>query len=102
AFTVDLRAGEIVEEIRVPKTAPGAAFAFCKLGPRNAMDWTQITTSVVLALDRARERIENARIGMNGVAPTPVRGRITESALKGNAANTLDWAAMAATLNQEI
>ena len=97
AFAVDLGDGELVEFVSVPPVPPGAGFAFCKLGPRKAMDWTLITASVMLTGDGA---IADIRIGMNGVGPTPSRPRKTEAALRGWSAG--NWETAAAALNEEI
>ena len=100
AFEVDLAPDEIVEAVTVPAMKPGALFAFCKLGPRNAMDWTQITASVVLEMKSGM--IGDIRIGMNGVANTPNRPRATETLIAGSKPSAIDWAAAADTLNGEI
>jgi len=102
AFKVDLADDEILEEVRVNPVSPGLFFGFSKIGPRSAMDWTQITTSVALVLDPDRVRILHARIGMNGVGATPVRPRATEAALLSQAARNRDWRALGAVLEQEI
>lgn len=100
AFEVDLGADEILEAIEVAPTNPAAGFGFCKLGPRNAMDWTQITASVVLA--QAGGAIEIIRIGMNGVSNAPNRPQAVENMLTGANADRIDWTAVAATLGKEI
>jgi carbon-monoxide dehydrogenase medium subunit len=100
AFAVDLGDGELVEFVSVPPARSGAGFAFHKLGPRKAMDWTQITASVVLTAD-GKGAITEIRIGMNGVGETPSRARKTEAALRGWSAAG-DWVTAAAALNEEI
>jgi len=100
AFAVDLGDGELVEFVSVPAVHAGAGFAFHKLGPRKAMDWTQITASVVLTAD-GNGAISDICAGMNGVAATPSRPRKTEAALRGWSTGT-NWATAAAALNGEI
>jgi carbon-monoxide dehydrogenase medium subunit len=100
AFEVDLVPDEIVEFVSVPVTPPGTAFGFSKLAPRNAMDWTQITTSVVFRSESGWYR--DVRIGMNGVANTPSRPRATEQLLSTMTAGAVDWTAVGKTINSEI
>lgn len=97
AFEVDLAPDEIVHRIDVPAPQVGARYAFCKLGPRNAMDFTQITVSVVMAAAGS-----DIRIGMNGVANTPNRPRETEKLISATTAGAIDWNAAGDTLNGEI
>lgn len=100
AFEVDLAPDEIVESVAVPAMQPGARFAFCKLGPRNAMDFTQIT--VAIAFVSKDGTTGDVRIGMNGVANTPVRPRATEKQIGESKPGSINWAGVAATLNAEI
>lgn len=106
ALSVDLEHDELVESIFVPALGEGARHGFCKLGPRNAMDFTQITAAVVIA--PAKGVPGALRIGMNGVAATPSRPRATERLIAGvltdapDAFGAIDWAAVADTLNGEI
>jgi aerobic carbon-monoxide dehydrogenase medium subunit len=100
AFVVDLRPDEIVERISVPKMPSALRYGFYKIGPRNAMDWTQITASVVFAVNEGI--VANLRIGMNGVANTPSRPRKTEELINGCTPGAIDWEGVSKTLNNEI
>lgn len=97
AFEVDLAPDEIVHRIDVPVPQAGARYAFCKLGPRNAMDFTQITVSVVMAAAGS-----DIRIGMNGVANTPNRPRATEKLIGAADVGAIDWDVVGEVLNGEI
>lgn len=99
-FAVDLRDGELVEAVLVGKCAEKAGFGFCKLAPRAAMDWTQITASVILTRSETGA-IDDIRIGMNGVGATPNRPRSLEAFLSGRRGE-VDWTAAAAVLDGEI
>ncbi len=101
-FKVDLADDEILEEVRVNRVPAGSIFGFNKIGPRGAMDWTQITTSVELTLDPRGERILHARIGMNGVGATPVRPRAAEAVLLSKTPRNYDWRELGAVLEREI
>lgn len=101
AFELDLAPDEIVERIDVPSPAAGSRYAFCKLAPRNAMDFTQITVSVVLAPAKG-SAIGSVRIGMNGVGNTPNRPRAAEQAIEAAPGGAIDWSAVGDALNREI
>jgi carbon-monoxide dehydrogenase medium subunit len=99
-FQTDIAADEILEWVEVPPPIPSAHFGFCKIGPRNAMDWTQIATSTAFFVKGAA--ISKARIGMNGVANTPSRPRRVEQVLRGKKPDEIDWSAVVAALDAEI
>ncbi|MBX3538936.1 MAG: FAD binding domain-containing protein [Chelatococcus sp.] len=99
-FSLDLSEDEILESVIVPPMPPNARFAFGKEGPRNAMDWTQLTVSVVFT--ETRGCIETIRIGVNGAAATALRARGAEAALTGVAVDTIDWRSALAALAAEI
>jgi carbon-monoxide dehydrogenase medium subunit len=101
AFELDLAPDEIVERIDVPSPAEGSHYAFCKLGPRNAMDFTQITVAVVLTPAKC-SATGSIRIGMNGVGNTPNRPRAAEKAIEAASGGAIDWSAVGEALNGEI
>lgn len=102
-FSLDLEEDEILEMVVVPPLPQNTRFAFGKEGPRNAMDWTQLTVSVVFT--QTHGRIETIRIGVNGVAATALRARGAEAALTGVTIDAIDWkpvqVALAAETNPE-
>lgn len=100
AFKADIAADEILETVGIPRAAAGTRFGFCKLAPRKAMDWTQISASV--ALVQGGGVIERIRIGMNGVANSPNRPRGVERLMTQSGAGGIDWNAVADTLDGEI
>jgi len=77
----DRAVGEFVERLRIPRLGDGAVFRCYKVSKRFDQD-----ISAVCAAFRLRLRdgmVEEARIGMGGVAPVPARARSTEKALAG-------------------
>jgi carbon-monoxide dehydrogenase medium subunit len=99
-FEVDLAPDEIVVSVDVPEMKPEVRYGFCKLAPRKAMDWTQITVSV--AFTPRSGAYGDIRIGMNGVANTPNRPRATESLISVSKLGSIDWDAVRDTLGHEI
>jgi carbon-monoxide dehydrogenase medium subunit len=100
SFEIDLRPSDIMEQIVVPPAKSDTRYAFCKLGPRNAMDWTQITASVAFGIKD--DVLADVRIGMNGVAHVPSRPRDVEKLLNNAELSKIDWKAIGTALNDEI
>ncbi|MFJ1708019.1 xanthine dehydrogenase small subunit [Kitasatospora sp. NPDC088346] len=74
------RPGELIRAVRVPlPMAPVTAFH--KIAKRRFDDISSV--AVAFALDIADGTVRRARIGLGGVAATPVRARATEAALEG-------------------
>lgn len=71
---------ELIREIRVPLPLAGMT-AFHKVAKRRFDDISSV--AVGFALDIRDGTVHRARIGVGGIAATPVRARATETALKG-------------------
>jgi xanthine dehydrogenase small subunit len=72
---------ELIRTVRVPLPLPGMT-AFHKIAKRRFDDISSV--AVAFAIDHDREgMVERARIGLGGVAATPVRATATETALIG-------------------
>ncbi|OEJ34730.1 xanthine dehydrogenase small subunit [Streptomyces subrutilus] len=87
------RPGELIRAVRIPlPTAPVAAFH--KIAKRRFDDISSV--AVAFALDIEDGIVRTARIGLGGVAATPVRALATEAALEGRpwAAQTVEAAAL--------
>lgn len=77
-----LEPDELLTEIQFPAPPPGTHRAFVEMA-RRAGDFAIISVAALLAFDDD-VRCSWARIGMTGVAPTPVRVPSVESVLVGN------------------
>jgi aerobic carbon-monoxide dehydrogenase medium subunit len=89
---------EILTEVIIP--VQKGSSAFLKLGRRKAF-----TLSVVSAAAFARVRggkFEDVRVALGAVAPTPIRGRRVEEALKGKEANEQNIAQAAELIKGEV
>lgn len=75
-----LRPGELVRAVRVP-TPLAAHTTFRKVAKRRYDDISSV--AVAVALDVVDGTVVRARIGLGGVAATPLRARATEAALEG-------------------
>ncbi|KRF35304.1 xanthine dehydrogenase small subunit [Nocardioides sp. Soil805] len=76
------RPGELVRSVRVPRPLPGLT-AFHKVAKRRYDDISSI--AVGFGLDVVDGTVVRARIGLGGVAATPIRALATEAALEGRA-----------------
>ncbi|MFC7497590.1 MULTISPECIES: xanthine dehydrogenase small subunit [unclassified Nocardioides] len=74
------RPGELITEVVVPMPA-STVTAFHKIAKRRFDDISSV--AVAFALDIGDGRVRKARIGLGGVAATPVRAVATEAALEG-------------------
>ncbi|MFE0800928.1 xanthine dehydrogenase small subunit [Streptomyces sp. NPDC058812] len=86
------RPGELIRAVRVPLPLSPVA-AFHKIAKRRFDDISSV--AVAFALDIESGVVRKARIGLGGVAATPVRALATEAALEGRpwAAETVEAAA---------
>jgi len=76
-----LTPGEFIECVRVPVDVPGRRFRAYKISKRFDQDISAVCAAFALRLEGGRVR--DIRIGLGGVAATPVRARHTEAALRG-------------------
>lgn len=74
------RKDELIKEIRIPKPLAGTT-AFHKIAKRRFDDISSVAVGFALDIDGGVVR--RARIGLGGVAATPLRARDTERALEG-------------------
>ena len=93
-----LRPGELVRAVRVPRPL-AAVTAFHKVAKRRYDDISSV--AVAFALDVADGHVVRARIGLGGVAATPLRARATEAALEGRPWNHETLQAAADVLRDE-
>jgi CO/xanthine dehydrogenase FAD-binding subunit len=77
------RPGELLTEIEIPEPPAGFHGMFFKFGTRPALDIS--TISIGLGAVRDRDRLRDVRVAYGSVAPTPIRGPLTETALEGRA-----------------
>ncbi|QDO90225.1 2Fe-2S iron-sulfur cluster binding domain-containing protein [Ornithinimicrobium ciconiae] len=88
------RAGELIRAVRVPlPLAPRTAFY--KIAKRRFDDISSVAVAIAMTLEGGV--VESVRIGLGGVAATPVRALATEQALVGQA-----WDLTTATRAAEV
>ena len=74
------RADELIKAVRVPLPTAGIT-AFHKIAKRHYDDISSV--AVGFAIELAEGAVKSARIGLGGVAATPVRALATEAVLEG-------------------
>ncbi len=100
-----LGAKGLLTEIDVPYPAAGSKSVYLKHAVRGAMDIAMVGVAVLLTPDAAKNNVQDVRIGLGAVAPTPMRATKTEALLRGkplSAALLKEAAAMAATESSPI
>ena len=80
-YEAALEPGEIVTGVSVPPPPKGARSGYIKFTSRSAEDKALVGVAALIVLDGGR--CTEARIGLGGVAPTPVRARRAEATLRG-------------------
>ncbi len=76
-----LEPGDLLTAVRLPETWAGARFYFEK--SRDRQVWDFALASVASAVKIVNGTVEDIRIAVNGVAPTPLRLRASEDAVRG-------------------
>ena len=94
-----LKGGELLKEIKVPKSLPRTGTTFLKIG-RTRVDIALVNVAVSIMLGEDGV-CEDARIVIGAVAPTPIRVRGAEALLQGKKFNkkTIEKAAEIAARN---
>jgi carbon-monoxide dehydrogenase medium subunit len=75
----------LLTAIEVPIPAAGSKGVYLKHAVRGAMDIAMVGVAVLLTPDAGKNNIQEVRIGLGAVAPTPVRAPKTEALLRGKA-----------------
>jgi len=100
-----LGAKGLLTEIEIPIPAAGSKGMYLKHAVRGAMDIAMVGVAVLIIPDAAKNNLQDVRIGLGAVAPTPVRAPKTEALLRGKpltAALLKEAAAMAASESSPI
>ena len=95
----------LLTEIDVPYPAQGSRGVYLKHAVRGAMDIAMVGVAILVTPDAAKNSLQDVRIGLGAVAPTPMRATKTEAMLRGkslNAALVKEAAAMAAAESSPI
>jgi len=78
-----LQRGELLASLRVPPPQPHSASCYARFTPRAEMDIAVAGAAAWVRLDDSGTRIEDARIALSAVAPTPLLVEAAGAALAG-------------------
>ena len=95
----------LLTEIEIPYPAAGSKSVYLKHAVRGAMDIAMVGVAVLLTADAGKNNIQDVRIGLGAVAPTPVRAPKTETLLRGKPLGSVllkEAAALAASESSPI
>ncbi len=98
-LTTSLDPRELLVEVRIPALPQGAGWSWMEISRRHG-DFALAGVGVVLTVRRGT--ITEARIGLIGVGPTPVRATGAERVLVGHAPSDALWQEAAASVRTTI
>jgi xanthine dehydrogenase YagS FAD-binding subunit len=81
-----LKQGDLLTEIRIPPPKPGTGMSFIK-AQRRGETYDFALANIATVITKKDGKVEDARIVLSGVAPTPYRAVAAEEAIKGQAVN---------------
>ncbi len=73
----------LLTAIEVPIPPAGSKGVYLKHAVRGAMDIAMVGVAVMITPDAGKSNVQDVRIGLGAVAPTPVRAPKTEALLRG-------------------
>lgn len=79
----DLKSNEIFMEVQIPNPPDQSAGCYLRHTPRAEMDIAVVGVGAFLVLSPQEKQIQDARIALGAVAPTPVRAAKAEDFLRG-------------------
>ena len=88
-----LEAGELLVSLKLPAPAAQSSSAYERFIPRNEMDIAVAGAASWVQLDASGQTIEDARIALAAVAPTPVMATEAAESLRGKPATAESFAA---------
>lgn len=95
----------LLTEIEIPYPPKGSRGVYLKHAVRGAMDIAMVGVAVLVTPDAAKNHVQDVRIGLGAVAPTPIRATRAEALLRGKpltAALLKEAAQMAASESSPI
>ena len=88
--TTALGRGELLAEVTVPLMPARTGAVYLKHGIRGSIDLAIVGVAAVITLEGNGEAVQEAKIVLGAVAPTPMRARKAEAVLKGKKVTEAD------------
>ena len=73
----------LLTEIEIPYPPKGSHGVYLKHAVRGAMDIAMVSVAVLITADAGNSSLQDVRIALGAVAPTPIRATKTEALLRG-------------------
>ena len=99
---MDLASDELIARVRLPKRAPGWREHYRKVGTRRAQAISKVCLASALKSVAPGDTIADVRIALGSVAPTVVRARSAEGAIRGQRLDPVVVEAAVHALAQDI
>ncbi|NCD33009.1 MAG: xanthine dehydrogenase family protein subunit M [Spartobacteria bacterium] len=96
----DMKPGECIRALRIPKIKPNQSDVFRKLGTRQAQAISKVVSAARFTLNG--NKIEHAAIAFGCMAPVPVRLPKTEALLQGRTLDEDTFATAELSINEEL
>jgi CO/xanthine dehydrogenase FAD-binding subunit len=80
---MDLAPDELIARVRLPRRGPGWREHYRKVGTRKAQAISKVCLAGALSMPEADNTVADVRIAFGSVAPTVVRARSAEGAIRG-------------------
>jgi carbon-monoxide dehydrogenase medium subunit len=102
-YETALQPGEILTAVRIPAPSRAARSAYVKFCPRSVEDRALVGVAAHVVIADPGRRCDDIRIALAGAAPTPLRARQAEAALRGQSLSdaAISAAAQAAATESE-
>jgi len=82
-YETDLKPHELLVQIKFPKLSADVRSSFIRLARRDAMAIARMSVAIVLQMGERKNKIEDIRVAVGSVTPTPQRMSETEAFLMG-------------------
>ena len=79
-----LQQGELLKELRIPAPKPGTGMSFMK-AQRRGETYDFALANIATVITKKDGKVDDVRIVLSGVAPTPYRATIAEDEIRGKA-----------------
>jgi carbon-monoxide dehydrogenase medium subunit len=81
--TTVLETGELLTEVSIPPVPARTGATYLKHGIRRSIDLAIVGAAAVITLEKGGQGVQEAKLVLGGVAPTPIRVQKAEAALTG-------------------
>ena len=81
-FETVVQEGELLTSVKLPPLPANARTCYVKFLPRTEDDYATVAVAARLQLD-SNNKVEDVRVALGAAAPTPIRAKRVEDAIRG-------------------